>query len=96
MEHLDQALQRIWLATAGSAEATWLGYQMLSRCKARVVDAAQAAIDKALGLDEGDDLARVILRLDRRLAYLLEREKAALTTLEWLAPVDCLDTAPSD
>jgi aminopeptidase-like protein len=81
-----------WLATAGSAEATWLGYQMLSRFKARVVDAAQAAIDKVLGLDEGDDLARAVLGLDRRLAYLLDRLKTALATLERLAPVDCLDT----
>jgi hypothetical protein len=81
-----------WLAAAGSAETTWLGYQMLARFKVKVIDAAQAAIDQASSRQEGKDLAKAMHHLDRRLAYLLDREKAALATLERLAPVDCLDT----
>jgi aminopeptidase YwaD len=79
-----------WLATAGGDEATWLGYEMVSRFKTRLVESAQAAVTGAQGLDEGPALADSIAQLDRRLAYAQDRQKAALRTLERLGPVDCL------
>ncbi len=75
-----------WLAAAGAEEATWLGYELVARFKARVVEAAQAAVSQALGLNDGQALAG----LDRRLAYLLQRQKAALQSLQRLAAVECL------
>jgi aminopeptidase-like protein len=78
-----------WLAAAGSKEAIWLGYEMLARFKARVAEAAQAAVTGVQSQEDGDALARAIVELDRRLAYMLDRQKAALATLERLAPSDC-------
>ena len=79
-----------WLATAGVEQATWLGYQMAARFKTGVVEAAQSAATQALSLDDGDALAKTVADLDRRLAYLLDRQRAALRSLERLAPVECL------
>lgn len=79
-----------WLATAGAEQITWLGYEMVARFKARVVEVAQAAVTKAQSRDEPEALAKAIINLDRRLAYLLGREKAALHSLERLASADCL------
>ena len=79
-----------WLASAGNEEALWLGYEMVARFKARVVDTAQTAVTEAQDQTDGETLARTIIDLDRRLAYLLDRQKAALATLERLAPADCL------
>ncbi len=59
----------------------------LARFKARVVETAQTAVTEAQDRADGESLARIILDLDRRLAYLLDRQKAALATLERLAPV---------
>jgi aminopeptidase YwaD len=79
-----------WLATAGVEETRWLGYQMVARYKADVAEVAQAAITRALTTSEGLTLARQVEALDRRLAYLLERQKVALASLERLEPVACL------
>ena len=79
-----------WLATAGAGEATWLGYEMVARFKTQLVEAAQVAVNGAGGLDEGRTLADSIVQLDRRLAYALGRQKAALRTLERLDPAQCL------
>jgi hypothetical protein len=81
-----------WLATAGTGEATWLGYEMVARFKEKVVQAARKAVDRALALEDTEALARELASLDRRLAYLLAREKAALMTLERLGPIQCLMT----
>jgi aminopeptidase-like protein len=78
-----------WLATAGGEEATWLGYEMMARFKVRLSQTSQAAVTKVLHTEEVESLARSIADLDRRLAYLLDRQKAALGTLEWLAPLEC-------
>jgi len=78
-----------WLATTDAEGATWLGYEMLARFKGRLVEAAQATVTESLTLDDGAALAKAVIRLDRRLAYLLDRQKAALHTLEKLAPVEC-------
>jgi len=78
-----------WLASAGPQDATWLGYEMLARFKAHLTEVAQVAVTRALVEDEGQALARSGADLDRRLAYLLDRQKAALDTLTRLAPVGC-------
>jgi aminopeptidase YwaD len=80
-----------WLATAGTQKATWLGYEMVARFKACLAETAQAAVGEMLAVDDGDRLAQVLADLDRRLAYLLDRQETALRTLERLAPVDCLE-----
>jgi hypothetical protein len=79
-----------WLARAGAAEASWLGYEMVARFKGQAIEAAQRAAREALGQENGEALARTMADLDRRLAYLLGRQKAALQTLERLAPNDCM------
>ena len=84
------AIYAYWLATAGAEEVTWLGYEMMARFKARLVGAAQAVVTGALALREGEALAQALADLDRRLAYLLDRQQAALRTLQRLAPVECL------
>ena len=83
------AIYAYWLATAGAAEAAWLGYEMVARFKARLLESAQAAATKALALEDGDSIAQALADLDRRLAYMLERQKVALRTLKRLAAIGC-------
>ena len=83
------ALYAYWLATAGAEEAIWLGYEMIARFKARLVETAQAAVTTALALDGAEALAQAVSDLDRKAAYLWDRHKVALGTLERLAPVQC-------
>jgi hypothetical protein len=77
-----------WLACAGTAEANWLGYEMVARFKGQAVEAAQHAAREALEQDNAEALAQTMADLDRRLAYLLGRQTAALQTLERLALSD--------
>jgi aminopeptidase YwaD len=88
-----------WLATASTEETAWLGYEMVARYKACLTKATRSFVTGALGppdrprrqqLDDGEALARALAGLDRRLAYLQDRQQAALSTLERLAPVECL------
>ena len=79
-----------WVACAGAAEASWLGYEMVARFKAQAIEAARKTVGEALGLDDGDSLAQTMADLDRRLAYLLGRQKDALQTLERIATTDCI------
>jgi aminopeptidase YwaD len=79
-----------WLASAGVDEATWLGYEMAARLKARAAQTAQATVTHALAQDEGQALAQSLVDLDRRLAFLLDCHQAALQTLARLGPVECL------
>jgi hypothetical protein len=79
-----------WLACAGAAEANWLGYEMVARFKTQAIKAAQRAAAEALEQEGADALAQTMADLDRRLAYLLGRQKAALQTLERLASSDCI------
>jgi hypothetical protein len=83
------AIYAYWLATAGPQEATWLGFEMVARFKAQAIQVAQAAAAEVLALADGESLAQAMAGLDRRLAYLLDRHKAALRTLERLAPIEC-------
>ena len=79
-----------WLACAGAAEANWLGSEMVARFKTQAIKAAQRAAAEALEQEGADALAQTMADLDRRLAYLLGRQKAALQTLEQLASSDCI------
>ena len=88
-----------WLATASTEEATWLGYEMVARYKARLTKASRSFVTEVLGppdgpqaqlADDGEALTRAVAGLDRRLAYLLDRQQAALSTLGRLASVECL------
>jgi aminopeptidase YwaD len=88
-----------WLAMAGTEEAAWLGYEMVARFKSHLpqvtqsfVTEIQTLIDGVQGsdLDKGEALAQAVTSLDRRLAYLLDRQKAALSTLERLGSIECL------
>jgi aminopeptidase YwaD len=79
-----------WLAAAGPAEVTWLGYEMAAGFRARLASTAQAAVTEAWALTDAGELAQAKVDLDRQLAYLLDRHEAALGTLERLAPVECL------
>jgi len=79
-----------WLASAEVDEAAELGYEMVARFKAALVRTAQTAVAEALQAEDADQLAGVLGRLDRRLAYRLDRQKSALHSLERLAPLEYL------
>jgi aminopeptidase YwaD len=81
-----------WLASAEVVEAAELGYEMVARFKAELVNAAQSAVAEAMQAEDSDQLTEVLGQLDRLLAYRLDRQKAALRTLERLAPLEYLAT----
>jgi aminopeptidase YwaD len=81
-----------WLASAGLDDTTWLGYEMSARFRACLVERAGQAAAELWAQDGEEALARTLDGLDRRLAYLLGRHKAALGTLQRLADVECLLT----
>jgi hypothetical protein len=81
-----------WLASAGLNDTTWLGYEMSARFRVRLVERAGHAAAELWAQDGEEALARTLERLDRRLAYLLGRHRAALATLQRLADVECLVT----
>jgi aminopeptidase-like protein len=91
-----------WLATAGANEATWLGHEMVARFKSQLIQTAQAIVAEAASKEDAEAMAneatssncghgmvQAIHTLDQKLAYLLDRQKAALGTLQRLAPVEC-------
>ena len=79
-----------WLAAAGDAEAAWLGLEMTARFKVRLAQTAQQTATTVATTDDALGLAQAIADLDRRIAFMLDRHKAALSTLERLAPASCL------
>jgi aminopeptidase YwaD len=79
-----------WIASAGTDEVMWLGYEMTARFKAQMASAAQEAVTRLMAGQEGNDLRRCLDDADRHLAYRLDRHQAALYTLDRLAPVECL------
>jgi aminopeptidase YwaD len=79
-----------WLSIAGTEEVTWLGYEMAAGFRARLAATTQAAVTEAWAASVASELSQARADLDRRLAYLLGRQEAALGTLERLAPVACL------
>lgn len=79
-----------WLAAAGDVDAAWLGMEMTARFKVRLAQTAQQAATAVATMREAPELAQAIADLDRRIAFMLDRHKAALSTLERLAPACCL------
>ncbi|HNS52731.1 MAG TPA: DUF4910 domain-containing protein [Anaerolineae bacterium] len=79
-----------WVASAGVEEAAELGLEMVARFKGALAQTAQAAVSEAMLAEDSDALSSVLVLLDRRLAYRLDRQKAALRTLERLAPLGSL------
>lgn len=79
-----------WLAAAGPHEVAWLGHEMLARFKARLVQTAQEAVTDCTTAADAETLANRLGALDRRLAFLLDREQVALATLDRLAETGCL------
>jgi len=79
-----------FIANAGSAEVAWLGREMVTRAKARVLREVQTAVTRAMerGQGEGDDagteLTRALAALRKRLDYIIERESLALASLRRL------------
>jgi hypothetical protein len=84
------AMYAYWIACADVEAATWLGHEMVARFKQDLVATAQDAVTRCLDTDSAEDLAKAILRLDRRVAYRLDRHKVALESLGRLAAIDCL------
>jgi len=83
------AMYAYWLAAAGAQDASWLGHEMVFRFKVALVEAAHSATAKAIGLPDAPSLAGAVRDLDRRLAYLSDRQRAALDTLKRLEPQGC-------
>ena len=79
-----------WLAAAGDADAAWLGMEMTARFKVRLAQTAQQAATAVAAIDGAPELAQAVAGLDRQIAFMLDRHKAALGTLERLAPAICL------
>jgi hypothetical protein len=76
-----------WIASAGTDEATWLGYEMTARFKGAVATDAQEAVTELMVAQDGEALARRLGDADRRIAYRLDRHQAAMHTLARLGPV---------
>jgi aminopeptidase YwaD len=75
-----------FLAVAGPQETTWLGHEMVTRHKARLGHALQQVMTEILTLEDGEKLAHLAADLERRVAYLVGREREALNTLRRLWP----------
>jgi len=80
-----------WLAQAGEPVARWLGSEMSTRFRQRMIKAVQGAATDA---DEKDGLSRETLR--RRIEYQVGRHHEALASLTRLAPVDVNDWQADD
>ncbi len=83
------AMYAYWLAAAGAQDASWLGHEMVARFKMALVEAAHSDTAKAIELQDAPSLAGAVRDLDRRLAYLSDRQQAALDTLKRLEPQGC-------
>jgi len=81
-----------FIADAGPAEATWLGREMTTRAKARVLREVQTAVTRMMERDWNAEpegavgLARALQALRKRLDYVIERESLALASLRRLSP----------
>ena len=70
-----------FLGHAGPEEARWLGHEMLTRFRARMSRVAQGLLTEGMALRDADALGRHWLEVQKRLAFLQERQEAALETL---------------
>ena len=78
-----------WLARAGDEQASWLGWEMVSRYERRLGEYVQAEATKLLGL-EPEARARAWERLDAKVEYAQDRALSALETLERVGNVQAL------
>ncbi|MGC8839699.1 MAG: DUF4910 domain-containing protein, partial [Anaerolineae bacterium] len=70
-----------FLGHAGPDEVQWLGHEMLTRFRARVSRVAQGLLTDGMALGDAEALGRHWLATQKRLAFLQERQEAALETL---------------
>lgn len=70
-----------WLATAGAAEAVWLGHLMVARHQAEASKDTLAAVQAVRGTTDATAAARAWARYRRRRALRAERMMAALADL---------------
>jgi Peptidase family M28 len=77
-----------WLATAGHAEARWLGHWMTARFAAQAARESLEACERLNAIPPGNDVrrARHLAEHRRRSAFRVERMSAALETLVRLDP----------
>jgi hypothetical protein len=79
------ALYAYWLATAGPADATWLGHLMVSRFGAQAGREASAAAETLRAVQDTTERRRVWTGYRRVSAFRAERMDAALDSLRRLA-----------
>ncbi|MGQ9594699.1 MAG: DUF4910 domain-containing protein [Anaerolineae bacterium] len=70
-----------FLGHAGPEEARWLGHEMLTRFRARTSRVAQGLLTEGAASEDAEALGRHWLAVQKRLAFLQERQAAALETL---------------
>jgi len=75
-----------WLAQAGDEQATWLGWEMVSRHERRLGESVQAETTRALGL-EPEARVKAWNRLYNQIGYAQDRALSSLETLERLGAV---------
>lgn len=75
-----------WLATAGAAEAAWLGHLMVCRHAADAGRQAIAAVEAVRGATDATVASRTWARYRRERAFRAERMAAALADLARIAP----------
>lgn len=79
-----------FIANASATEAIWLGHEMATRARTRVLQEVQTTVTKTLEADWEDEpdgatgMTRALDGLRKRLAYVSERESLALASLRRL------------
>jgi len=86
-----------FLAGAGDTEVAWLGYEMMRRFRAEMIDYCQSRLTAAMekisrrenkaegeGTDPGQAIGTAIVALERQIAYHIDRQVQALETLNRL------------
>ncbi|MCP4168147.1 MAG: DUF4910 domain-containing protein [Chloroflexi bacterium] len=74
-----------WLAQAGEREATWLGWELVSRYERRLSQYIQDQTTLLLGMEHPSDRARAWRQIQKRASYRQGRALAAIETLQRLS-----------
>jgi hypothetical protein len=80
------AVYAFWLATAGPAEARWLGHLMVTRFTAQAAKEAVAVVETVRAAEDVPTQAKTWTQYRRRSAFLADRMAVALGTLLRLDP----------
>jgi len=75
-----------FIASSGRREAAWLGYEMVARFKANLVRLTQSKLTEAMGKGPEEEMADLVSGLEKKVNYLVGREKQALRSLQRLWP----------